>query len=312
MHSTGSQWPWLGAWALLVAALAPAAAPAAGPVVPAGETQRIAEGVHVIPDKRRDLVPNIGIIVGSEAVMVVDTGMGPKNARTVLEEVRAITDKPIRYLAITHFHPEHGMGAQAFPETTAVLVPRAQAEELADKGEAYIEMFEGFGPEVARYLEDIRPPPPDIAFERRVQVDLGDRRVEVFYLHPAHTRGDAYVWLPAERILFAGDIVLNRFFPIMPDADSSGLGWLEALERLAAMEPAIVVPGHGATGDTGLIDALSEFLQRMQQEVAARKAQGLGLEQIQAELGPALRERYARWDNPHWVDDAIARFYAEL
>ena len=93
----------------------PGVVAAAGPMVQPGTTEQVSEQVYVIPDGRVGLVPNVGIIIGSEAVLVVDTGMGPSNAERVLAEVRKLTQLPIRYLAITHFHPEHGMGAQSFP-----------------------------------------------------------------------------------------------------------------------------------------------------------------------------------------------------
>ena len=81
------------------------------PLVSSGHTTQIAQDVYVILDQRINVVPNIGIIVGREGVLVVDTGMGPRNGETVLGEVRKITSKPVAYLTITHFHPEHGMGA---------------------------------------------------------------------------------------------------------------------------------------------------------------------------------------------------------
>ena len=89
------------------------------------------------------MIPNIGIIVGREGVLVVDTGMGPRNAETVLGEVKKITSKPVAYLTITHFHPEHGMGAQAFPASTIVIYPTAQKIELLEKGAAMINQFSG-------------------------------------------------------------------------------------------------------------------------------------------------------------------------
>ena len=98
---------------------------AEAPMIVAGTTEKISDSVYIIPDKRVSLVPNIGFIVGDNSVMVIDTGMGPRNAEIVLQEVRKVTDKPIDYLAITHFHPEHGMGAQSFPNETKIVVPQA-------------------------------------------------------------------------------------------------------------------------------------------------------------------------------------------
>lgn len=282
------------------------------PMVTPGKTQQISDNVYVIPDGRVNLVPNIGIIVGDDSIMVVDTGMGPRNAETVLQEVRKISDKPISYLAITHFHPEHGMGAQSFPEETRIVVSQAQKQELADKGEAYIEFFSGMSPEIADLLSEVKLVTPDIAFESKMEIDLGGQLVQLFYFHAAHTRGDTFVFLPDQKILFGGDIVLDRFFPIMPDTDSSALGWMESLKKLKALKPEILVPGHGSVDDISLIDQLSIYLAAMQVQVTRQKQNGATLEQAQAQLIPQFQRSYSHWDNPEWIKNAIERFYAEL
>ncbi len=282
------------------------------PMVNAGLTRQITDNVYVIPDNRINLVPNIGIIIGNESVMVVDTGMGPRNAELVLQQVRAITDKPINYLAITHFHPEHGMGAQSFPEETRIIVPKAQKQELADKGEAYIKFFSEMSPEIAGLLSEVRIVTPDLAFDKEMEVDLGGLTVHLLHFHAAHTRGDMFVFLPEQKLLFGGDIIINRFFPIMADGDSSALGWIETLKKLKALKPAFIVPGHGDVSDVSLIDQLSIYLAALQVQVTLQKKIGATLEQAQAQLIPQFQRSYSHWDNPEWIKNAIERFYAEL
>jgi glyoxylase-like metal-dependent hydrolase (beta-lactamase superfamily II) len=282
------------------------------PMIQSGITQKISENVYVIPDNRVSLVPNIGIIVGDNGIMVVDTGMGPRNAEIVLQEVRKISDKEITYLAITHFHPEHGMGAQSFPETTNIVVPTAQKQELADKGEAYIELFNDFSPEIADLLSDVKLVIPDLAFENKLEIDLGGTTVQLFHFDTAHTRGDMFVFLPEQKILFGGDIIINRFFPIMPDGDSRALGWINSLTELKALKPEIVVPGHGAVADISLIDQLLVFLTNLKQRVAESKTQGLSLAQAQELLIPEFQKKYSNWDESNWIKNAVERFYAEI
>lgn len=297
---------------IAAAALALCACPGAGaaaPMVQPGTTQQIAPGVHVIPDQRVNLVPNIGIIVGNDSVMVVDTGMGPRNAETVLAEVRRITDKPIRYLAITHFHPEHGMGAQSFPPETQVVVPLAQKQELADKGEEYIRLFSGMSPELADLLRDVKLVTPHLAFEKTLDIDLGGRVVRLLYLHPGHTRGDMFVYLPAEKILFGGDLIIDRFYPILPDGDATPTGWLASLEALKQLGPAQIVPGHGAVGDVALIDALLGYFTDVKARVAKSKAAGDTLDVTTKKLQQDLPAAYDNWDNPEWIRNLVEKFY---
>jgi glyoxylase-like metal-dependent hydrolase (beta-lactamase superfamily II) len=280
------------------------------PLVPSGKTREIAEHVYVIPDQRTNVVPNIGIIVGREGVLVVDTGMGPRNAQTVLNEVKKITSKPVAYLTITHFHPEHGMGAQAFPAGTIVIYPTAQKAELLEKGPAMMKEFSGVSTEIADLLKPVRFRMPNITFSEEAEIDLGDFPVRLLHWESAHTLGDNFVFLPKQSILFGGDVVINRFFPIMPDSDSSGMNWIRTLERLEKLNPGIVVPGHGEVGEVGLIAAMREYLVFVRDRVREMKSEGSGVTDVETRLEPEVRAKYKDWDNPNWIKNAIDNFYS--
>jgi len=281
------------------------------PMVPEGKIQKLANTVYVIPDQRLNLVPNIGIIVGERGILVVDTGMGPKNADTVLREVHKISQKRVLYLTVTHFHPEHGMGAQSFPGETTIIYPIAQKLELLDKGQDYIRMFSGFSPGIADLLRPVKIVLPQVVYAQEAGVDLGDFQVQLFHWGPAHTRGDEFVYLPKQKILFAGDVVVNRFFPIMPDADANGANWIAVLDRLEKLAPTTLVPGHGAVGDAGLIRAMRDYLVYVRDHVGALKARGLSKQQVERALSPEIRNKYKDWENPEWIKNAIDNFYSD-
>lgn len=300
---------WLFAVALI--AFPPMPATAVVPLVPAGKTVQIADDVYVIPDQRVPLVPNVGIIVGQAGVMVVDTGMGPRNAQTVLAEVRRITDKPILYLACTHFHPEHNFGAQSFPDETTIIYSIAERRDLESKGEAYRKLFvDLFGDDVRALLEPVVLVPPDVTFERRVEVDLGGRRVVLAHLgRPAHTTGDTVIYLPEEKILFSGGLTPSRFFPIMPDPDSSGEGWIASLEELEDWDVNTVVPGHGEISDARLIGTVKDYLIALRTRVNALAAADKPLEEIKTVLLSEFTEAHPDWDQPSWINNAVENFY---
>ena len=224
-------------------------------MVVAGNTVQITDHVYVIPDQRVPLVPNVGIVVGTEGVLVVDTGMGPVNAEIVLDEVRKITDLPISYLVCTHFHPEHNFGAQSFPDSTIIIYASGQRRDLRNKAEAYRELFtELFGDDVAELLAGVEITEPDVIFENKAEVNLGDLPVELHHFgYAAHTGGDTVVYLPEQKVIFSGGLTPNRFFPIFPDEDSSVAGWIASLEQLEKFAAVYVVPGHGEVGDPDLI-----------------------------------------------------------
>jgi glyoxylase-like metal-dependent hydrolase (beta-lactamase superfamily II) len=283
------------------------------PVVAEGATEQIHDRVHVIPDRRVEFVPNIGIIEGDHAVLVIDTAMGAENGARVLSQGRRVAGDRKLFLTTTHFHPEHAFGAQAFEGDATYVANTAQADELADKGAEYVEMFSGFGPVLAELLTGVELVAPEVTYSgEEARLDLGGTAVHLLYYGPAHTRGDQLVFLPRERILFPGDLVENRFLPIFPDSDASGSRWLGLLDRIEALDPAVVVPGHGAVGDLGLVEELRTYLLEVRGRVEALHAEGRALEAIEAAVEEEMRSRYEDWDNEIWIGSAVKSFHAEL
>ena len=284
------------------------------PVISDAEPQEVARNVYVIPDGRVPLVPNVGIVVGEREALVVDTGMGPANGRRVLAKARSLTQKPL-VLTITHFHPEHGYGANAFADAGARIVyNRSQQDELDAKGQAYLDMFRTFGDAVAEQLEGVDFVEPDELYDDRMVLDLGDVTVELLHFGLAHTKGDQVVFLPEERVLFGGDLLENRIFPIVPwfppqDVDVSGGRWIEVLGRLEELGPAVVVPGHGEVTGPELIGQVRAYLEDVRTRVTS--ASGT-VEEVKATLEPEIRADYPGWDAPEWIGFAIECFYAEL
>ncbi len=201
------------------------------------------------------------------------------------------------------------MGAQAFPASTIVIYPTAQKIELLEKGPAMMKEFSGVSPEIADLLKPVKLRMPNVTFSEEAEVDLGDFPVRLLHWNSAHTRGDSFVFLPKQRILFGGDVVINRFFPIMADSDSSGANWIQTLERLEKLDPAIVVPGHGEVGNVALIESMHEYLVFVRDRVQEMKSQGISITEVETKLDPEVRAKYKDWDNPQWIKNAIDNFY---
>jgi glyoxylase-like metal-dependent hydrolase (beta-lactamase superfamily II) len=288
------------------------ATPMAAPIIPDVPPEEVAAGVYVIPDQRINLVPNVGIVVGERAALVVDTGMGVGNGRRVLAEARRLAPDGELLLTVTHFHPEHGWGAQVFRGEATCVYNEAQREELAEKFDSFVELFSGFSPAIAQILGEVELVLPHVAYGDEAQLDLGGTIVELRSVGPAHTRGDQTVFVREQRVLFAGDLVENRFFPILPDADAHGSKWIALLEELERAEPAVVVPGHGAVGDAGLIRQVREYLEDVRARVNERGGDAANLDELKRRLEPEIRERYADWDNPEWIAFAIENFHREM
>ncbi len=275
------------------------------PVVKA-DPQEIAPGVFVIADQRVPLVPNIGIILGTHSALVVDTGMGPANGAAVLKAAQEVAAGRRLILTLTHFHPEHGFGAQAFKGSAQILYNRAQAAEFAAKGGGYLEMFRGMSPDVAAALDGTELVMADALYDGpEHSIDLGGRTVLLRTWGRAHTLADQVVWLPADRILFTGDLAEERIFPIFPwfppdDADIDAHGWLTALDAMVNLAPDIVVPGHGAVGGVGILKDVAAYIRA----VAAAVQAGGSADAITMQM----QVRHPDWDAPEWIGFAVRYF----
>jgi len=281
------------------------------PLVQENKTIKVSDHVYVIPDGRVNLVPNIGMIVGTRATLVVDAGMGPRNGQTVLRELAKVNKNTDLYFTTTHFHPEHMTGVQAFPANTIVIRPEVQQEEVDRKQPEFIHNFSQRTPDLKALLQDVKPRPPDILFDREAKLDLGGVTVRLLWFGPAHTRGDTFVFVEGDGVLFTGDGVINRFFPIFPDADASGKNWLAILDQLDELHPRTIVPGHGEVGEASLIGVERTYLKAVQSRTMELKAQGKSADESEKLLSVEFRAKYPNWDNPGWIGDAVKRFYTE-
>lgn len=284
------------------------------PVVTNAPTE-IAEGVHVIPDGRVPLVPNIGIVLGSRAALVVDTGMGPVNGSVVRRHADELAGDRALFLTLTHFHPEHGYGAQAFEPGATIVYNRAQRDELRLKGQPYLEMFRTFGDAVAEQLGGVQLVEPHVVYEGPAELDLGGRAARLETWGLAHTRSDQVVFLPEQRVLFTGDLVESRCFAIFPwfppdDVDVDGDRWIAVLEELEGLEPAIVVPGHGELGDVGVVATAREYLVALRAETRRLADAGASEDEAANELDQAFRAEHPDWDQPEWIAFGVRCFFA--
>jgi glyoxylase-like metal-dependent hydrolase (beta-lactamase superfamily II) len=285
------------------------------PPVVNGAPREIADGVYVVPDGRVPLVPNVGIVLGEEKALVVDTAMGPANGARIRAFADGLAGGRELVLTITHFHPEHGFGAQAFRDAT-VVYNSAQRDEFREKGAGYLKMFRTFGASVAQQLEGVDLIEPDEVYDGDLhEIELGGRRVELRTWGRAHTRGDQVVFLPEERILFTGDLVEERCFAIFPyfppeDVDVDGKKWIAVLEHLEALEPAIVVPGHGEVAGASVITEAREYITQLQDESRRLKADGMSVDAAVEQLDGSMRALHPDWVQEEWIGFGVRHFFA--
>ena len=281
------------------------------PLIKAGTTIRLSPHVHAIPDGNVPLVPNVGIVVGEKATLVVDSGLGPRNGQTVLAEVAKISRNTDLYMVSTHQHPEHALGEEAFPATAKIIRARVAQLDIDELGLSLAETFSRRSPMTAALLEGARFRKADILFDREYRLDLGGVSVRMLALGPTHTRGDVAIFVEGERVLFAGDIVMNRTFLAFASPASSVRAWLTALETLSALSPQRIVPSHGGFGDGSLLDLDRAYLTALQARVRELKAQGQSAEQAAQVVTRELQAKYPDWTNAARLEPAVRSAFNE-
>jgi glyoxylase-like metal-dependent hydrolase (beta-lactamase superfamily II) len=262
------------------------------PMVKEGVTEKISEHVYVIPDGNVGMVPNVSIIVGTTGTFVVDTGLGTRNGQAVMREVDKVSRNGDLYLASTHFHPEHDLGANGFPPRTKMIRSRDQLAELQEAGLEMAKRFASFSPAIAELLEGADFRKADILFDKEHVVDLGGVRVRLMAMGTNHTRGDTAFFVESDGVLASGDVVMSRLPNV--GAASRLSTWLASMDRFEKLKPRRVVPSHGPMGDATMIANAKAFLTTVQTRAAELKKQGRSLDETVKLVQDELQSRYDR------------------
>jgi glyoxylase-like metal-dependent hydrolase (beta-lactamase superfamily II) len=259
--------------------------------------------------------PNTGIVIGDDGVMVIDAQATPVMAQDVVRRIREVTDKPIRYVTLSHYHAVRVLGASGYaPEH--VIASRDTFDLIVERGEqdmkSEIERF----PRLFRAVESVPGLTwPTLVFERRLTLTMGRLRVEILQPGRGHTKGDTVVWLPDERILFSGDLVEYDATPYTGDAYLGD--WPATLDAIAALNPQKLVPGRGAALQTPAavaagLDGTRAFVTALYAAVRAGAAAGKDLATVYRETYALLKPRFGHWVIfDHCLPFDVSRAYDE-
>lgn len=259
--------------------------------------------------------PNSGVIVGDDGVMVIDARATPAMAGELVRHIRTVTDKPIKYVLLTHYHAVRVLGASGYG-AQEIIASRGTLEMIRERGrqdwKSELERF-------PRLFDDAKSIPgltwPTIVFERELTVFLGRREVRIAHLGAGHTKGDTIAWLPKERVLFSGDLVEEGATPYCGDAQLAD--WPATLDRLAALKPKALVPGRGAalTTPRASLKAI-EQTKTFVRELLAHARKGVrakrSLKQVFDATHKAMAPKYGGWVIfEHCMPFCVSRAYDE-
>ena len=226
--------------------------------------------------------PNSGVVIGDDSVLVIDTTATPAMARHLIAHIRAVTDKPIRHVVLSHYHAVRVLGASAYTSEGAfqIVASRGTYEMIAERGEQDMKSEIGRFPRLFAGVETVPGLTwPTLVFDKAITLWLGRLEVRVMHLGAGHTKGDTVVWLPSEKILFSGDLVECDAACYCGDAHLAE--WPATLEAIRSLNPEKLVPGRGpalltpADVNRG-IDFTKAFTETLMR--AGREAVDLGLD----------------------------------
>ena len=243
--------------------------------------------------------PNTGIIIGDDAVMVIDTQATPVMAQDVIRRIREVTDKPIKYVVLSHYHAVRVLGASAYkPEQ--ILASQDTYDLIVERGEQDKASEIGRFPRLFNAVESVPDGMtwPTMTFTGKMTVWLGKLEVQLLQLGRGHTKGDTVAWLPQQKIMFSGDLVEFGATPYAGDAYFKD--WPTTLDAIAALKPEKLVPGRGAALQTpeqvaqGLTETRA-FVSDVYASVQAGAKAGKDLNTVYNETMNRLRPTYGQW-----------------
>jgi len=261
--------------------------------------------------------PNCGFVVGDDCVVAIDTRPTPRLARDFLAAIRSVTDKPVKFIVLTHYHAVRVMGASAFPEVQAIIASQGTADWVHSRGQADFDSEVGRFPRLFAGVEEVPGlTRPTLSFEREMRLNLGSREIHLHCLGRGHSGGDTVAWLPDCGVLFAGDVVENRCGVYAGDAYLQD--WLGTLDAVRALHPRTLVPGrgavqHGQAACAEAIDLTQAFLRTLLDSVRQSLAAGLGLRACFENAQQAMAPRFGDWPVfQHVLPFDVARAVEEL
>ena len=254
--------------------------------------------------------PNVAIVTGTRATLVVDTGLGPRNGATVARVAAKLSGNQKLFLTTTHFHPEHAGGEGGFPPNTILVRDAVQQQEMEKHGQEMLDMFSSRSAQNKELLTGVKMRSPDMLFDSEVRIDLGGVTARLLWFGGAHTKGDELTFVEPDGTLISGDVVQNKVVPGIYGDGGTPSSWITVLDKLSALPVKIVLPDHSAPGDGSLVSKERAFIEDLRTRALALKRQGVSADDAGKQLSAEFKTKYSDWPSMN-VAGFVKSIYAE-
>jgi cyclase len=244
--------------------------------------KKLKDGIFVYAGKPNE--SNCTIILTQDGVVLIDSGNNPTDSLAVMKAVKQLSSQPIRFLINTEPHTDHTTGHFVFSPPAIIIAAAGAGQSMRDayNPERMQKMMADPG-ELGAASKGYRPIMPHIEYRQKLDLNVGERNFQLFYLKNVHSEADTAIWLPKERVLFtAASVGVKRFgnrrpFVSIPDT-------LSAIKMMRALNPEAVIPGHGVPGSVKILDDMERYYNLLMEGVGAMVKAGKSLDEIKKEL----------------------------
>jgi cyclase len=302
------------------------------------ELTKVAEGIYariVSPDG--NAVSNAGVVVLDQSVLVFDTHFTPEAGATLLAAIRSVTPKSVRYVVNSHWHADHTHGNQAFAGAQLICSSNARRDMLQNDLPSLNRTVRIAQTQLDKLRQAVSKVPdaaerqkireqiktreeylqtmtrlnitvPAIALDENTAIHDGKQEARILFLGVGHTDGDIVLFLPAQKVVFTGDLFFNNAIPNVQDA--SILEWMKTLGELLKLDANAFVPGHGPIGSKKDVQAFLHYLEELKSLVSSAVERGDSLEQAARDL--QLPEKYSSYQFQNFFPSNVQKIYTEL
>ena len=275
---------------------------------PGTEIVELADGMYA---RLHENLTNAGIIIGDEGVMIIDSLRMPSFARDLKDDVKLITDKPIKYVLDTHAHWDHSWGNEEFPDSTIIGHKNCYLEMTdPDWNSEWRSKITSSNAPWSSEADLVNITPPNLTFETSMSIYIGGRELEILHLGKAHTSGDIFIHVPSEKLVFTGDVIQKERVPYL--GDSYPNDWLDTDDRVSELPINKFVSGHGDIGNHDDLMEARAFIHTLVGETKNTIKDGKGKDEAQNQVIDSMTSRFSNWVGFDTMDEKFGDVYTKL